>query len=377
MKNRLIIAAAGSGKTTFLIKEALKVRDSNVLITTYTEDNEAEIKRKIIELNKVIPTNLTVQTWFSFLLQHGVRPYQGCLFQPEIKGMLLVNQPSGAKPFKINGRPVYYGEETELEKHYFTTQRKIYSDKISKFVIRCNEQSNGEVIGRLARIYNHIFIDEVQDLAGYDLELIRLLFESQIETLLVGDPRQVTYLTHIERKNDKYTNGRIRDFITDKTNKKVPYEIDETTLGQSHRNNAEICAFSSTLYPDLPVAEPCACVARRPPTIHEGLFLVRPADVDLYLAQYNPVQLRWSSAVETNPEYRSYNFGKSKGLSFDRVLIFPTESMAAWLKNRKTDLKDEARAKLYVSITRAKASVAFVYNYKPGESLQGVTQYVP
>lgn len=30
------------------------------------------------------------------------------------------------------------------------------------------------IINRLSRIYSHIFIDEVQDLAGYDLELIKL-----------------------------------------------------------------------------------------------------------------------------------------------------------------------------------------------------------
>ena len=47
---------------------------------------------------------------------------------------------------------------------------------------------------------NYIFIDEVQDLAGSDLELIKLLFKTNSNTTLVGDPRQVTYLTHNEKK---------------------------------------------------------------------------------------------------------------------------------------------------------------------------------
>ena len=46
-KNKLIIAAAGSGKTTFLVKEAIRVKDQNVLITTYTEANESEIRKNI------------------------------------------------------------------------------------------------------------------------------------------------------------------------------------------------------------------------------------------------------------------------------------------------------------------------------------------
>ena len=352
------------------------MRDGNVLITTYTEDNEAEIKKKILELNKVIPANLTIQTWFSFLLQHGVRPYQGCLFKPDIKGMFLVNQQSGLK-HTIRGKiPVYYNETSELERHYFTSNRKIYSDKISKFVIRCNEKSTNEVIGRLGRIYTHVYIDEVQDLAGYDLDLVQLLFESGLCTLLVGDPRQVTYLTHIERKHSKYANGKIKDFIADKTKKKIPYEIDETSLGKSHRNNAAICTFASTLYPSLPASTPCACINRRNPSAHEGLFMVKRSDLATYLATYAPMQLRWSNAVETNPAYQSCNFGKSKGLAFDRVIIYPTEPMAKWLRNRGTTLTDEARAKLYVGITRAKASVAFVYDYADTESLEGLQRYV-
>jgi ATP-dependent DNA helicase UvrD/PcrA len=77
--NKLIIAAAGSGKTTFLVNRALETTSETVLITTYTEANEAQIKKKIIEIKGYIPQNITIQTWFSFLLQHGVRPFQSIL----------------------------------------------------------------------------------------------------------------------------------------------------------------------------------------------------------------------------------------------------------------------------------------------------------
>ena len=46
MSNKLIIAAAGSGKTTHLVEEALKITEGKVLITTYTEANEQEIGSK-------------------------------------------------------------------------------------------------------------------------------------------------------------------------------------------------------------------------------------------------------------------------------------------------------------------------------------------
>ena len=46
--NKLIIAAAGSGKTTFLVNQALAVNSETVLITTFTEANEQEIRNRII-----------------------------------------------------------------------------------------------------------------------------------------------------------------------------------------------------------------------------------------------------------------------------------------------------------------------------------------
>jgi len=75
MKNELLIASAGAGKTTFLVKKAIECTDT-VLITTFTEENEKEIKKKFIELNSgIIPAHVTIRTWFSFLIEHGAKPY--------------------------------------------------------------------------------------------------------------------------------------------------------------------------------------------------------------------------------------------------------------------------------------------------------------
>ena len=97
MADKLIIAAAGSGKTTFLVNQALSIQVGKVLITTFTEANEQEIKKKFIETNGCIPPNVTVQTWFSFLLQHGVKPYQSVICDYHVTGLKLVNAKSGFK----------------------------------------------------------------------------------------------------------------------------------------------------------------------------------------------------------------------------------------------------------------------------------------
>ena len=64
-KNRFLIAAAGAGKTTMIVKEAL-LKHEGVLLLTFTEINRDEIAKKVIEERGYIPSNLTIMTWFSF-----------------------------------------------------------------------------------------------------------------------------------------------------------------------------------------------------------------------------------------------------------------------------------------------------------------------
>lgn len=353
--NKLIIAAAGSGKTTFLVEEALKQKEGKVLITTYTQANEAEIRKKIIGKNKCIPENVTVQTWFSFLLKHGVRPFQGILFEKKIKGLILVNSQSGLKGYTKTKQPIYFGEEKDFEKHYFSNALKIYSDKLSKFVFRCNEKSNGNVIDRISRIYSHIYIDEVQDLAGYDLELLKLFFNCSSTIQLVGDPRQGTYSTNSAPKNKQFKKANIVNFFTDQIDNLTK---DDTSLMTNHRCNKPICDLSNKLFPNFQATTSGNNVA----TDHSGVFFVKQQDVESYLQKFMPVQLRDSKRTNVNENYRVMNFGEAKGLSFDKVLIYPTVPFIKWLKDNNSELAETSRSKLYVAITRARHSVAIVCN---------------
>jgi DNA helicase-2/ATP-dependent DNA helicase PcrA len=385
-QNKLVVAAAGSGKTTLLAEEANAVAPKKVLITTYTEANGAEIKRKLIKRYGLIPSHITIQTWFSFLIQHGVKPYQGTLnsslFEKQIHGMFLIQEQSGVKFISKQGNKTIkgYWAESDFLHYYFTKELKLYSDKISKFVVKSNEVSKGNVIDRLSRIYSHLYVDEVQDLAGWDLEFLILLFNSPINITMVGDPRQVTYLTHHDKKHSGYKDGRIKEFLADKC-KKISITVDETTLKYSHRNNAEICAFSSKLYPALPKSEPCTCEpCRSRRTEHEGIFLVKEKDIKEYKARYSPIVLRYQ-----NSEAPEWNYGKSKGLGFPRVLIYPTKKIIQYLndgvltetKKGKTTNRFDI-AKFYVAVTRAENSVAIVHNYADDESfIEGVQKWQP
>lgn len=362
--NKLLIAAAGAGKTTYLINQALSITD-NVLITTFTIENTESIKQKIIKKIGCIPPHIHIQTWFSFLFQHGVKPFQGSvkeeLYTKSIRGVNFSKQQSGIKYQHPRGFPILYNEKTEFFQHYFDGNSRIYSDKLSKFVVRANEITNGKVIERLTQVFPNIFIDEIQDLSGYDLNILDLLFRSPANVLLVGDPRQTTYLTHWEKKNSKYHYGKIDLFITEKCRKVDRITIDTTTLNYSHRNNSIICKFSSLLYNNYTPTQACTCLDCHHSRKHEGIYAILDTDVQYYFEFYKPIILRYSKSTKTISSNNIYTFGSAKGKEFNDVLIYPTQAMEQWLVDfNDSPLESTTKAKFYVAITRARYSVAFV-----------------
>lgn len=348
MSNKVIIAAAGSGKTRHLVKEALRCPSNRVLITTYTDKNTEEIKNRIIEESHCLPCNITVMPWYSFLLTHGVRPYQGAVYsERRISNLTMVNQQSAT-----------WAKEENFCKHYLTKEGKIYSDKIAKLACRIDQKTNGLVISRLSCIYTHLFIDEVQDLAGYDLDFIDLLLKSEINVLLVGDHRQGTFSTNKSNKNKQFRQERINDYFA-KHSRKGLIEYDDSTLNTNYRCVPDICNFANSIFPEY---TPCLS-GNRDEVDHLGVYIVRKEDVDEYLDRYKPVQLRYSVSTHTSNKCPALNFGVSKGQLFDRVLIYPTVQMVQWILNG-AELKPETRSKFYVAVTRARYSVGIVYTPK-------------
>jgi DNA helicase-2/ATP-dependent DNA helicase PcrA len=205
------------------------------------------------------------------------------------------------------------------------------------------------------------------------------LFESSAKTILVGDPRQVTYLTHQERKYAKYSDGGIVEFLQTKAPRRIKWRLDTETLGTSHRNSGVICELSSLLYPGLPGSRACECADCRPVGDDSSrLYLVRSHEVGAFLEKHNAMQLRDRVDVTgVHPDFPAMNFGMSKGLGFARVLIFPTLPMLKWLKNADQALPPQSRAKLYVAVTRARHGLAVVTNEQPASFHYTFHQFEP
>ena len=263
--NRVIVSAAGSGKTTTVVQEAISKPHNKIAILTYTINNFDEIRKNFYQLHGSIPCNVTVIPWFTFLLQECVRPYQNFVYDKHrIESIAFVNY-----------RSALYVKKTNIEKYYLSG-RNIFTDKISEFALMCNQNSKGLVVNRLFDMFDEIYIDEVQDLAGYDLDLIELLLESKINLLLVGDNRQATYATNSSAKNNKYKGYKIDELFTIWEKKGL---CKKEYLSQSYRCNQLICDLADELYPEMPKTES----KNTEITDHDGVFLVPEESVGEYI----------------------------------------------------------------------------------------------
>ena len=348
--HRLMIAGAGAGKTTFLVRKLLETEGFS-LITTFTVKNAEEIKRKIREINKgAIPNNIDILTWDSMLIRQGIKPFLKTITDRRVSGMRMVTCQEDGAPKWARSDSIDY---------YMTSSGLLYSDKLANLSCKCDERTGGLVIDRLTKCYRQIFIDEAQDLTGYDFEFIKKLIDQDNAWILMTcDPRQTTYNTHFDRKNKKYNDGHIDSYIKD-TCSEERCLLDNTTLNKSYRCRQEICSFSSKLYEDeYPEVESRALYES---TGHDGVFLVRLEDVDNYLKRYSDaLQIRESRKTKVNENYPVLNMGESKGTTFNRILVYPTADMLKWIGNNTTQLKPRTKSKFYVALTRARYSVAIV-----------------
>ncbi len=337
-ENRAILAVAGALKTQTVIDEALADPSRRVLITTYTLQNLQQITTRIRERVGYVPANMHLSSWYTFLLRHGARPYQHSVLGDI--GLL--------RGLNFDGKRSRFARKTERG-YFIHPSGDMYRDGLADFVCAANTSSGGLVIERLQALYDHIYIDEVQDLVGFDLDVLDLLFDSQVAVTVVGDPRQHTLATSTVSRNKKYRGAGFADWLAERD---AICQTENRLV--SVRCNTAICAFASSVFPQLPALQSGQATI----TSHDGIFTVKPLAVQEYYERHRPVVLRDRKTTDTFG-LPAMNFGVAKGSTFERVLIFPTKPMSLFLQNGDAS-KLSAPERLYVAVTRARHSVAFV-----------------
>jgi DNA helicase-2/ATP-dependent DNA helicase PcrA len=342
--NRAIICAAGGGKTTGIVREAFADKHARSALVTYTRNNEREIQSKFFALSAAIPPHVEIMTWYVFLLQELARPYRNFMHDQRIDGLCWVE-----------GRSALGIAATKISTHYFADKRKIYSDKISKFICECNKMSDGAIMKRLSNRFDHIFIDEVQDLAGYDLEVVELMLKAGIKVTLVGDHRQSILTTNNNNMNNAFKGIKIvKKFRLWEKAKLLTTSYDT----KSHRCHQHIASLADSLFPN----EQPTTSLNSEVTGHDGVFVVPTSKLAEYLRLFRPQILRYDRRTQCSNFSQPMNFGEAKGLTFDRVLIYPHGPCDQWLRSGDPNKMGASNTKMYVGITRARFSVAFVFD---------------
>jgi DNA helicase II / ATP-dependent DNA helicase PcrA len=124
------------------------------------------------------------------------------------------------------------------------------------------------------------------------------------------------------------------------------------------RCQPDIAAFSDTIF-DSSWEFPSTQSQNHVVTDHDGVWVVSTNHVNAYIDRYKPQCLRHSVSSGKKFELDFLNFKVSKGMTYERVLIIPTDPIAKFIKSG-TYLEPTSASSFYVAVTRAQQSVAIV-----------------
>lgn len=381
MSNTLIVAGAGAGKSTTIVDKALaKSKDQRkVLLLTYTEGNQGELLAKVCSKALVKPADVRIKGWFTFLLEELIRPYQSCMFERRVDNILFDDSdPHWKGRYRVKGCAERLNGGAFNPRHFLTrSQTRVHTTYVSKLACRIFQMTGGASIERLSRIYRLVLIDEVQDLVGWDYEILKAIAaRTDVELVCVGDFRQTLYTTAHARKAPGTMSEKLGAF--DASGFDIHY------LNSNYRSVQPICLFADRIHEEVFEFQPSQSVAgpvSEDFSDHVGVFVVRESHVPEYLERYDPVILRRTRSTEVDlcQGRRTYNYGESKGIGFDRALVLTTGKQREFVGGKtdvfNKDKTDKARNTFYVVATRARYSVALVFDGDP--SIDGVTIWSP
>lgn len=364
MPNTLCIAGAGSGKTHKIVTESIAEieRGGTVLVVTYTTSNQNELRNRFRDVYGKSCSRFVVKGLFTFYLEDMVRPYQRALFSQRINEVFFNDRNPHLPPkskFPIPGRQEQLADKSFNPLHFLTAcETKAHTGFLAKLAARIAKSTKNAAAIRLGEIYSRVYFDEVQDLVGWDYDVLKLLSKSMGSPIsCVGDFRQTVYDTSFGHKHPQTAQEKIRAFEA------MGFILDSLPLNR--RCIQAICTVADAVHKG-PYAQSKSGVTAVPAEFahHVGVFVVKQSDVADYITAYGPTVLRWqiNSGKKVLPENaRCYTFGSSKGLGFDRVMILPVESQEGFvLKEDHVFETEAAQNKMYVAITRARYSVGFI-----------------
>lgn len=338
MDKRVIFAVAGSGKTTHIINRLNT--HQRAIILTYTENNYYHLKNKIIQKFGYIPDNIYIQTYFNFLYSFCYKPFFHDTWRS--KGINWDIPPAFTLRLKRTNKEFYMDQYSRL-----------YSNRIAKLISMY--QGVIDIIKRLTKYFDELYIDEIQDFASHDFNLIKEICSNvQINITLVGDFNQHTFDT----SRDGSTNKNLHDDFYEYQQhfRDTGITVDTTTLARSYRCPPSVCNFIRTnLGINIESNGGINCSVE---------LLTDEEKINQVFYDNSIVKLFYKE----HSKYACFsnNWGKSKGLDCysDVCVVLNKTTFQAYDDNKLSTIATSSRNKLYVACTRAKKNLYFINESK-------------
>lgn len=366
---KCLIAAAGSGKTTYLVNQIWEhFHNAPAIMVTFTTINQQNISDKIRKKFGYHPSRIKVMGWYEFVFKFFILPYKtDALSELNTIPISLLFDAGYSRTWQTNdGKRLSKYKKDDIKRKFFTEGWRIHKDLVSEFACLCAKGNEDSIARRLVESADIICFDESQDFGGYDFDIIKIIAKLyQGTVLLATDPRQHIYTT---TKYGGKNSGRIDTYIQNKiwTKRHKFIEIDDTTLSKSHRCIEPICALATMLFSAMTPTEPCSCPdceeRRHQYSRLQGVFAVMEDDIEVFADQYKPLNLIYDRRENSLVVGKYMTMGDSKGTESNVILLYPTDNMAKFLfQNRNVVLAEMTRNKLYVGITRARYLLGIVF----------------
>lgn len=357
MTHLFVHAVAGSGKTEHIVRTcADNENPKRRLIITLTDSGQEELASRLSEACTV-EQYPDVLGWYAFLIRHYVQPFLPYLFEGvRPTGFIYDRDRHPRNHYRLAGA-----------KRYFSSDGSIYRESLPELAIKISDAAQGQVEHRLSRIYDEIIIDEAQDISRKSLDVIARLLDCVCPGLMmVGDVRQsLLDSDQMSGKNKKADRlGLMKWYREHERAGRLTIEEINTTK----RSNQHIASFSDAIFPEV-LDFAATESANKKPTGHDGVFLIHESHLNQYIEMYGPKPLRYSSASGKSLDHVGFtNIGQVKGLTFDRVLLYPTQAMLELVVTGKA-MAEKSACSFYVAVTRARASVAIIVEDKKLDKL--------
>lgn len=329
MDKRLILAVAGSGKTTYIINQL--DLDRNHLIITYTINNITNLRDKIIKRWGYFPQNIRLFSYYNFLYAFCYKPY--------------LHKKISAKGVNFKPNRNQYARNME---RYVDPANRLYSNRITKFFEA--ERVLGNIQNRLAKYFDQILIDEIQDFGGHDFNFLKTLANADVNIIFVGDFYQHTFDT----SRDGNVNGNIHNDYAGYQSKfeGMGLQPDVDKLSKSYRCSPSICSFISE---NLGIEIESHCDDET-----EIKFIENEAEADTIFEDNDIVKLFYQEHYKYGCFSKNWGGCKGEDQYYDVCVVLNATSLDKYKKGCLVKLPPQSKNKLYVALSRTRGNLYLV-----------------